>query len=63
MYVMPDYRGKGINGKLIDGLIDWSKNKGLQEVQLDVYFENTNALKAYHKKGFQPSLLNMSLNI
>jgi len=63
MYVSPLHRGKGINGKIIDGLMDWTKQRGLTEIQLDVYYENTNAIKAYEKKGFKPSLLQMRLGI
>lgn len=62
MYVVPAYRGKGVNGKIIDGLIDWSKKTGLTEIQLEVYAENENAIKAYTKKGFEPSLLSMRLD-
>lgn len=63
MYVLPNFRGKGINQKIIEELIRWSKNQGLTEVYLDVYAENDSALKAYNKIGFQPYLLNMRLDI
>lgn len=62
MYVLPEYRGKGVNGQLIDHLLDWAKSRGLTEIQLDVYAENKSALSAYKKKGFAPNLLKMRLN-
>jgi len=62
MYVSPKFRGKGINGKIIDNLIDWAKGRNLTEIQLDVYAENKSALNAYKKRKFKPDLLKMRLN-
>lgn len=63
MFVKSEYRGKGINGKIIDSLINLAKKRNITEVQLDVYAENQSALKAYKKKGFKSDLLKMRLNI
>ena len=59
MFVSPQQRGKGINGKITEKLIEWSKKRNLTEFQLDVYAENDSALKAYTKLGFKPDLLKM----
>jgi ribosomal protein S18 acetylase RimI-like enzyme len=61
MYVKPEYRGKGINKIITDGLISWAKSKNISEVRLDVYAENESAVKAYEKAGFEPLLLTMRL--
>jgi len=63
MYVTPSHRGKGINGMITEGLLKWSKSRGIQTVQLDVYADNTSAIQAYSKKGFTPNLLNMTMMI
>ncbi len=63
MYVKPEFRGKGINKKILDGLIYWAKSHDLTEVRLDVYEENTIAKNAYLKAGFKPNLLEMRLDI
>lgn len=63
MYVSPNFRRKGISQALVGQLISWSKSKGAQAVYLDVYMENTSAIKAYEKVGFEPSLLEMKLII
>lgn len=62
MFVSPKFRGRGVNGKIIDSLTDWGKKRNLTEVQLDVYAENESALNAYKKRGFKPDLLKMRLN-
>lgn len=63
MYVDPEYRGKGVNKKVMDLLIDWTKDKGISDFYLDVYAQNTSAIKAYEKVGFEPCLLEMKLHL
>ena len=63
MYVKPEFRGQGINQKILNGLIDWAKSQNLTEVRLEVYDENTIAKNAYLKAGFKPNLLEMRLEI
>ncbi len=63
MFVSPQYRGRGINGKITERLIEWAKSKNISEIQLDVYAENDSALNAYKKIGFKPDLLKMRLVI
>ena len=62
MYVIPEYRGQGINGKIMNDLIDWGKAHGYTEVQLEVYAENESAIKAYAKAGLVPEILTMRLD-
>ncbi|WHI46072.1 GNAT family N-acetyltransferase [Microbulbifer sp. VAAF005] len=63
MYVSPAHRGKGINSKLIEKLIAWGKQNGVQDFYLDVYSQNSSAIKAYEKVGFKPSLMEMKFNL
>ena len=59
MFVEPAHRGKGINKLVIDELKKWSKDKGIHELRLDVYFENTPAIAAYEKVGFTKHMIEM----
>ncbi|NIJ54759.1 GNAT family N-acetyltransferase [Dyadobacter arcticus] len=61
MYVVPEQRGKGINKLIIKALVDWAKSKGLDEVRLHVYDENSPAIAAYEKVGFKKILTEMRL--
>ena len=63
MYTVPEYRGKGINKKLIDVLLDWARSNELTEVRLTVYDDNTSAIKAYEKVGFTNHLQEMRLRL
>ena len=62
MYVVPEYRGQGINGLIMIDLIHWGKAQGHTEVQLEVYAENESAIKAYAKAGLVPEILTMRSN-
>ncbi|MCD9016557.1 GNAT family N-acetyltransferase [Parachryseolinea silvisoli] len=59
MYVVPQHRGKGIANAVLEALQRWSVKQGITEMQLDVYYENTPAIKAYEKAGFIKHLITM----
>src|SRR4051812_688676 len=59
MYVVPQYRGMGINQKIIEALKNWSVQRGVIELKLDVYVENAAAIKAYEKVGFAKLMVQM----
>ncbi|MCH5685810.1 GNAT family N-acetyltransferase [Niabella sp. W65] len=57
----PAFRGKGVNSLIIDALKQWANDNELSEIRLQVYSENTSAIKAYEKAGFKPILTEMRL--
>lgn len=63
MFVIPEYRGKGLNQRLVADLKNWALSKGIQEVRLEVYAKNTSAIKAYEKAGFKELLTTMRYEI
>ncbi len=62
MYVQPAYRGKGINKMIIEALKKWAHSQHVNELRLDVYFNNVAAIKAYEKIGFKAHMIEMRLN-
>jgi GNAT superfamily N-acetyltransferase len=63
MYVKPEYRGKGVNQKIIKGLKQWAIGQGITELRLDVYNDNLSAIKAYEKVGFAKLMVEMRMGI
>ncbi|MEZ4918594.1 MAG: GNAT family N-acetyltransferase [Saprospiraceae bacterium] len=63
MYVEPEYRGRGINQELIEGLKAWCKSQEVFELQLEVYDVNKAAIRSYEKAGFSKNLVNMRLGL
>lgn len=61
MYTEPEFRGKGVNQKILTALKDWAISKGLTEIRLTVYDDNPNAIKAYEKFGFKRHIVEMRL--
>jgi GNAT superfamily N-acetyltransferase len=61
MYVLPQHRGKGVIQSIIEALKAWSLDKGVYELRLEVYQENTAAIKAYEKVGFEKLLVEMRM--
>ena len=52
LYVLDDYRNKGIATNLIETIINDAKNRGITNFEIGVMSENYNAKKLYEKFGF-----------
>lgn len=63
MFTIREYRGKGVNQKIVEALEAWSLGQGVTEMRLEVYLENTSAIRAYEKIGFSGSILKMRKSI
>jgi ribosomal protein S18 acetylase RimI-like enzyme len=63
IFVKPAFRGKRISSLILASLKDWGKEKDLKELRLDVYSNNADALKSYHRFGFTKGLVNMKIDI
>ena len=63
MYVLSEYRGQGINKRIIDALKNWAAIQNITEFSLEVYYDNISAIKAYEKIGFSRYILEMRYNL
>lgn len=63
MYVVPEYRRKGINKKIVEALKAWCLSKEIFEIRLDVYSQNEAAIKAYESTGFSKNLVEMRMKL
>ena len=63
MYVLPEYRGSGINKQIIAHLKNWAASQNINEFRLEVYYDNDSAIKAYEKIGFSRYSLEMRYNL
>lgn len=59
MYVVPSWRGAGVNQQLIAALNRWIITQNVHELRLDVYHDNQAAVRAYEKAGFRRHLTEM----
>ena len=63
MYTDPAHRGKGVNKLIIEALKQWSLSRDIEEMKLEVYFENSSAIHAYEKTGFIKYMITMRMGI
>ena len=61
MYVEPGFRGRGVNGLIMEGLKGWAASRDVFTFCLEVYVENGSAIRAYEKLGFSGVMLEMRL--
>ena len=52
--VSPDHRRKGIGREMLRRLIDWSRNKKVSAIMLEMRVGNTEAYPLYLANGFVP---------
>jgi ribosomal protein S18 acetylase RimI-like enzyme len=57
LYVMPEYRHRGIGKALMNYIENWAKQKGYGQIGLQVFQTNIPALNLYHQLGYQEQSL------
>lgn len=60
LYVKPQFRNKGIAGKLIVEFTNWCNNKNIKEIEIGVFKENSPAYNLYKKMGFIDTTIYMN---
>lgn len=63
MFTKEEYRGQGINKKVMEALYAWTLSQGIHEVRLEVYPNNPGAIKAYEKVGMKECLTTMRIDL
>lgn len=61
--VKKEYRAKGIGNMLFDTILDWSKEKRVSRIEINVYEFNKSAIKFYESLGFKNFTRIMYLDI
>jgi ribosomal protein S18 acetylase RimI-like enzyme len=62
LFVLDEYRGKGISKQLINTAVEQLKQEGYSEIRLNV-FEGNKAIKLYENLGFETRTISMSMPI
>jgi len=53
MFLLQEYRGRGIGSELCEKFIEWAKKKGLKIARVVASASNRLAISCYKKKGFK----------
>lgn len=54
IYIMDDFRGKGVGNILMERTLKWLENQGIINICISVLFGNEQVIKFYEKYGFYP---------
>ncbi|WP_166383696.1 GNAT family N-acetyltransferase [Polaribacter sp. 11A2H] len=63
IFVKPAFRGNKISNLILESLKNWAVKKDIKELRLDVYSNNSAAIKSYERFGFTKILVNMKMGI
>jgi RimJ/RimL family protein N-acetyltransferase len=63
MFVVEEFRGRGINKKIVAELQKWALSKNINELRLEVYYPNSAAIRAYEKIGFSKHMIEMRIKV
>lgn len=63
LYILKDYRKKGIGKKLVNYVLKWLKEKKVGHITLEIHVKNAPALKLYRKMGFKDYTMKLSKKI
>jgi RimJ/RimL family protein N-acetyltransferase len=55
VWLHPDHRGQGVIQRMIDAVVAWGAERGVERARLYVHADNARAQGAYRKAGFAPS--------
>ncbi len=59
LYVLPQYRGRGIGKKLLEEAINKIGESGIECIELSVWIKNTRAINLYRRHGFKNYVIKM----
>lgn len=52
LWVLPEHRGLGLGGLLIDAFLDWARERGAPYAVVSVFAANPTAIRVYERHGF-----------
>ena len=59
LVLLPESRGRGIGGALLDACKNWARQRGISRMKLDSLCKNAVANHLYEREGFRPVVQTM----
>jgi GNAT superfamily N-acetyltransferase len=56
-------RGRGAGDALLDAAIEWLRERGMPRVVLGTAAQNENARRLFARRGFRPTMIEMTLEL
>jgi len=61
MFVIQNWRSRGVGRRLADEFLKWAEQKGAQRASVTAYAANTRAIEFYQELGFDPKSLTLEM--
>jgi GNAT superfamily N-acetyltransferase len=52
LWVLPEHRGAGVGGRLVEAFLDWARERGATYAAVTAFAANPTAIQLYEKHGF-----------
>ena len=52
LWVLPEHRGLGIGGLLVEAFLDWARERGAPYAVVTAFAANPSAIRLYERHGF-----------
>lgn len=63
MAVLASHRGRGVGARMMESAVEWARDRGAEEILLDVWEANEEAISFYEKLGFRRTQWRMARNL
>ena len=63
VYILPEFRGKGLTTDLINECFIWVKNKNISKIKTEIFAKNVVSRKVFEKIGFKEHSLSYSIDL
>lgn len=63
MYTKPAFRRQGVAQQILQFLGQWVRQQGYDELRLEVFANNSRAIRAYQAAGFEPNIVEMRYHL
>jgi len=54
LWVLPEHRGRGLAGLLVDAFLEWARERGAPYAIVTAFAANPTAIRLYERHGFGP---------
>ena len=63
LYVIPQFRKRGVGGELLQKIVESAKSKGAREIHVTTRLGNKHAIELYKKHGFVKRNLQLEMEL
>jgi GNAT superfamily N-acetyltransferase len=63
LWVLPEHRGAGVGGLLVEAFLDWARDRGAKYAVVTAFAANATAIRLYEGRGFRPHTVTLRADL